>query len=99
MMANLMTPEILMCAEQPKSSAIVRVGAIILLLFLAACTVPTSRAFLSPLSGDPLTQVGIASWYGPGFHGKPTASGTIYDQNEFTAAHQTLPLGTRLMVT
>jgi rare lipoprotein A len=41
----------------------------------------------------------MASWYGPGFHGKATASGTIYDQNEFTAAHQTLPLGTRVLVT
>jgi rare lipoprotein A len=46
-----------------------------------------------------LTQTGIASWYGPGFHGKPTASGIIYDQNDLTAAHQTLPLGTRVMVT
>lgn len=44
-------------------------------------------------------QTGIASWYGPGFHGKATASGAIYDQNELTAAHQTLPLGTRVMVT
>lgn len=45
------------------------------------------------------TQTGIASWYGPGFHGKATAMGTIYDQNEITAAHQTLPLGTKIMVT
>ncbi len=45
------------------------------------------------------TQTGIASWYGPGFNGKPTASGTIYDQNDLTAAHQTLPLGTRVLVT
>ncbi len=45
------------------------------------------------------TQTGIASWYGPGFHGRTTASGLIYDQNELTAAHQTLPLGTRVMVT
>jgi rare lipoprotein A len=44
-------------------------------------------------------QTGIASWYGPGFHGQATASGTIYDQNQLTAAHQTLPLGSRVMVT
>jgi peptidoglycan lytic transglycosylase len=44
-------------------------------------------------------QVGTASWYGPGFHGNPTSSGEIYDQNELTAAHQTLPLGTRVAVT
>ena len=99
MMANLMIPKMRICTERPKISAMVRAATISLLLFLAACTVPTSRVFLPPSSGDPLTQIGIASWYGPGFHGKPTASGTIYDQNEFTAAHQTLPLGTRLMVT
>lgn len=45
------------------------------------------------------TQTGTASWYGPGFHGNPTSSGEIYDQNDLTAAHQTLPLGTRVVVT
>ena len=44
-------------------------------------------------------QVGVASWYGPGFHGKRTASGEVYDQHGLTAAHQTLPLGTRVLVT
>ena len=44
-------------------------------------------------------QEGIASWYGPGFHGRRTANGEIYDQYELTAAHPTLPLGTRVMVT
>ena len=39
---------------------------------------------------------GVASWYGgnDGFEGKPTASGEIYDGNQMTAAHRTLPLGT-----
>lgn len=44
-------------------------------------------------------QTGIASWYGPGFHGKRTANGEIYDQNALTAAHRSLPLGTQVMVT
>jgi rare lipoprotein A (peptidoglycan hydrolase) len=44
-------------------------------------------------------QEGVGSWYGPGFHGKRTANGEVYDQYELTAAHQTLPLGTRVMVT
>ena len=44
-------------------------------------------------------QVGTASWYGPGFHGNRTSSGEIYDQNDLTAAHPTLPLGTRVVVT
>jgi len=42
---------------------------------------------------------GTASWYGPGFHGKKTASGEIYDQNKLTAAHKTVPLGTKARVT
>ncbi|GAB6063016.1 septal ring lytic transglycosylase RlpA family protein [Deferrisoma palaeochoriense] len=42
---------------------------------------------------------GLASWYGPGFHGRPTASGEIYDMYAPTAAHRTLPLGTRVRVT
>src|SRR5207249_10440070 len=44
-------------------------------------------------------QVGVASWYGPGFHGNRTANGEIYDQYELTAAHPSLPLGTRAVVT
>ena len=42
---------------------------------------------------------GLASWYGPGFHGKPTATGEIYDQNEMTAAHRTLPMPSIVRVT
>jgi rare lipoprotein A (peptidoglycan hydrolase) len=41
---------------------------------------------------------GLASWYGPGFEGHRTASGTIYDENALTAASRTLPLGTHLQV-
>ncbi len=42
---------------------------------------------------------GVASWYGGEFHGRRTASGERYDQNGLTAAHRTLPFGTRLSVT
>ncbi len=42
---------------------------------------------------------GYASWYGPGFHGKRTASGERFDQHAMTAAHRTLPFGTRVRVT
>jgi rare lipoprotein A (peptidoglycan hydrolase) len=41
---------------------------------------------------------GVASWYGPGFDGRPTASGAIFDQEGFTVAHRTLPLGTILVI-
>ena len=42
---------------------------------------------------------GIASWYGPKFHGKLTANGEIYNQNELTAAHKTLPMPSAVKVT
>src|SRR5215207_8008990 len=44
-------------------------------------------------------QTGAASWYGPGFHGKKTANGERFNTNALTAAHKTLPFGTKLQVT
>src|SRR5215207_1067392 len=44
-------------------------------------------------------QKGVASWYGPGFHGKKTANGERFNTNDRTAAHKTLPFGTQLRVT
>ena len=44
-------------------------------------------------------QIGKASWYGPHFQGKETASGEAFDQNDLTAAHRTLPLGSLVRVT
>jgi rare lipoprotein A len=63
-------------------------------LCAAACSV---RRAPPPLVGG--QQEGTASWYGPGFHGRQTANGEIYDQYEMTAAHPSLPLGSRAMVT
>jgi len=40
-----------------------------------------------------------ASWYGPGFHGRKTANGEVYDQMSFTAAHKSLKFGTLLKIT
>lgn len=42
---------------------------------------------------------GLASWYGPGFHGKRTASGAIYNMYAMTAAHKSLPFGSKVKVT
>ena len=42
---------------------------------------------------------GRASWYGPGFHGRRTANGEIFNSNAMTAAHRSLPFGTRVRVT
>ncbi len=44
-------------------------------------------------------QYGVASWYGGEFHGRPTSSGEVYDMNQLTCAHNTLPLGSTVMVT
>ena len=69
------------------------------LIVVNGCAVPASKVALPSIPESRVSQTGIASWYGPGFHGKATASGEIYNQNDFTAAHQTLPLGTKVMVT
>jgi rare lipoprotein A len=45
------------------------------------------------------SETGIASWYGPGFHGKNTANGEVYDQSDHTAAHRTLQMPCVLRVT
>jgi len=45
------------------------------------------------------TMNGVASWYGPDFHGKYTSNGEIYDMNDFTAAHKTWPMDTLVKVT
>lgn len=74
-------------------------------LTLASLFISTA-AVLSPslASAEPsketgkVIQSGRASWYGPGFHGRRTASGETFNTNEMTAAHRTLPFGTRVRV-
>ena len=44
-------------------------------------------------------ETGMASWYGPGFHGKTTANGEVFDQNKISAAHRTLPMPSVVKVT
>lgn len=48
--------------------------------------------------GESVIAQGVASWYGEPFHGRRTASGEVFDMNELTAAHKTLPFGTRVRV-
>jgi rare lipoprotein A len=50
-------------------------------------------------SAEGYVEEGLASWYGPEFHGKPTSCGEPYDMYAMTAAHKTLPLGTNVKVT
>lgn len=70
---------------------------LLLVPLLAAC------AARRPADPGPVetgwAQQGVASWYGEPFHGRPTASGQIYDMEDMTAAHPSLPMGTRVRVT
>ena len=69
---------------------------------MVGCTVAISVAFAScaKKSAEPgQEEVGVASWYGHPFDGRPTASGEIYDMEKMTAAHRTLPPGTVVRVT
>ena len=61
-----------------------------------ACTLGITSA--SAEDAKPL-QKGVASWYGPGFHGKKTANGERFNTHALTAAHKTLPFGTKVRVT
>lgn len=72
-----------------------------LLTFLLACAPGPRSAATHPDDSRPRlrVQTGLASYYGPGFHGEETASGEIFDQREMVAAHRTLPLGAVVRVT
>jgi rare lipoprotein A len=72
-------------------------AAAIVALLLAAT--PTGAVAISGPQEYRRVQVGLASYYGPGFNGEETASGEIFDQNELVAAHRALPLGSVVRVT
>ncbi len=84
-------------------------GAMLLLMTMLApsCLANSSNLQTGLLIADKSTSTnaspsksfsGNASWYGPGFHGKKTASGQIFDMNKCTAAHLKLPFATRVLV-
>jgi rare lipoprotein A len=54
---------------------------------------------LAPLAAEAASSCGYASWYGPGFHGNLTASGERFNSRALTAAHKSLPFGSRVKVT
>lgn len=61
--------------------------------------VPAHDAVNSSPDSSANVRIGAASWYGPGFNGKKTASGDIFDPTKLTAAHRTIPFGRRVRVT
>jgi len=79
-----------------------------LLTLLCACAAPPpppggyqvfGKTYVPVQSAEGYAEEGLASWYGPGFHGKKTANGETYDMHARTAAHKLLPLGTLVQVT
>ena len=79
---------------------LVLISLLVTLLFVAGCagTGPMIRGG-SDSGRDRSEVVGFASFYGSEFHGRRTASGERYDQDELSAAHRTLPFGTRVRLT
>jgi rare lipoprotein A len=96
-----------MNSDRPK--ALLPVLLIVIFLLFTACGpryIVRERRMPPPEKGTKIekretreVQQGIASWYGADFHGKQTSSGEVYDMYQLTCAHQTLPLGTMVMVT
>ena len=54
---------------------------------------------LAPVAVEAASSCGLASWYGPGFHGRTTANGERFDSQAMTFAHRSLPFGTKIKVT
>ena len=74
----------------PHIKLVIIFGIITLLFFCCArVTYPPSET----------VQTGVASWYGPNFHGKTTSNREVYDMHDLTAAHKSLPFGTFVVVT
>jgi rare lipoprotein A len=67
---------------------------LVLLIFLLSLPLYQNKGF----AFEHYANIGLASWYGIKFQGKRTASGTLFDMHEFTAAHKFLPFGTIVKV-
>ncbi len=76
-----------------RMASVVAVAAII----LGGCTM--AAGLESPAAAAGYDRTGKASWYGQRYHGRTTASGVRFDMNAMTAAHRSLPFGTRVRVT
>lgn len=78
-----------------KSRSLIAAALAIVVLLLSGACATTGGAYKQQPG---YTERGLASWYGPGFHGKQAANGETYDMNQLTAAHRTLPFDTVVQV-
>ena len=74
-------------------------GVVLLLLLLLGADVAQASPSAEEFQSEQTRVHGAASWYGPGFYGRRTASGDVFGPDTLTAAHRTLPFGTRVRVT
>jgi rare lipoprotein A len=82
-----------------KSRSIWRYSRLVpVLSMIAIITLSAGCSHMKRIPGPGWVETGTASWYGEDFHGKPTASGEIYNMYGYTAAHKTIPLGSRVRV-
>jgi rare lipoprotein A len=71
---------------------------VVLVVLFTGCGRKKPRLPVAPAPPVGTTEAGIASWYGHPYHGRRAANGEIYDMEELTAAHRTLPFGTWVSV-
>ncbi len=81
--------EIVATIEQPDPEGVYKVGE----------AYRVDGVWYTPVEDPDYDEVGVASWYGERFHGRPTANGSVYDMNALTAAHRTLPMPSQVRVT
>lgn len=94
-----MAPPFLLRARRAAERRLGFAGLLVVVVHLAGCAGTTPRGG-DVSSGYPAGyhEQGMASWYGPGFNGHPTASGERFDMRQLTAAHRTLPFGSIVQV-
>lgn len=88
-----------MCSGENHSTISKTIVLFLPLLVLSGCAgAPVPRLEFPPDYPIGYVERGMASWYGPGFHGNKTSNGERYDMHRLTAAHRTLPLGSVVQV-
>lgn len=83
------------------SNSVYKICVMVVMLVVVVACAHSKRVTEIPATAEQkgYAAEGLASWYGPGFKGRKTASGKRFNPKLMTAAHRTLPFGTRLKVT